>query len=372
VTVRLGHAGVRRARGRGQLLDRTGTGVAAVASTLVGVQAQEVAAAGLCIRARTVGLTAGDVISACSGAGPAVVTWTLRGTRHLHHVDDVRWLVGLLGPVFGRPGRRAGQLGIAGATGEAAVGVLRRALEVEGALTRREVVDRLAGCGVDPSGQAPIHVVRRAALEGVLCIVPGPDGTERYVLLDDRVPATGPPADPRAAAAELARRYLAAYAPATPADFAAWSGLSAAVVRQAWADVALEVAEVQEPGRVSWVLAARAEAVLGAARAGPLPLRLTGGFDSVLLGYADRSAVLARAHAARVNPGGGMVKPLVLADGGVAGTWTSRRRGRTATVEVRPFGVLGPAERAVVAAEVADVGRFLGTDAALAWVADGG
>ena len=371
--MRLTATAVRRARGRGQLLDAPCPGgVAGVASTLVGVQAQDMAAAGLCIRARTAGLVAGDVAAACSGAGPGAVVWSLRGTRHLHHRHDVRWLVGLLGPVFARPGRRADQLGIGGATGDAAVAAVRRALETDGPLTRPEVADRLAGCGVDPSGQGPIHVIRRAALEGVLGIVPGADGLERYALLDDLVPITGPPVDPRPAAAELARRYLAAYAPATPADFAAWSGLPAGPARRAWADVGPALAQVDGPGGRAWMLASRAEAVAAGLAAGPLPLRLTGAFDTLWLGHADRSPIVTAEHSARVNAGGGMVKPLVLVDGRVAGTWAPRRRGRSSTVEVRPFRALRPAERHAVAAEAADVGRFLGTDPALAWVADGG
>src|SRR2546430_3810949 len=36
------------------------------------------------------------------------------------------------------------------------------------------------------SGQASIHVIRRAALEGVLCVLPDAGSEERYVLLDDR------------------------------------------------------------------------------------------------------------------------------------------------------------------------------------------
>ena len=366
---------VRRARGRGQLLgDRSGdghgvqathAGVAGVVSRLVGVQAQDVAAAGLCLRARTSGVLAGDVGAALEGGG-AVLLWTLRGTRHLHHRDDARWLVGLLGPVFARPSRRAEQLGIGGGVGGAAVEALRRALESIGPLTRPQVRDLLAPVGVDPSGQAPVHVLRRAALEGILCIVPGAGGQERYELLDGRVPPA-PTIGAGPAAAELVRRYLAAYAPATPADFATWSGLPAAAARRAWADVADEVTELETPCGPAWMLTAGAEAVAASAGAGPLPVRLPGGFDAVLLGYADRRLVVSPENAHRVNPGGGMIRPVVLSDGGVVGTWAYRRRGRPHTVEVDPFRTLTPAEREGVAAEVTDIGRFLGTEPVLSW-----
>ena len=284
----------------------------------------------------------------------------------------MRWLLGLLGPVFGRPGRRAEQLGVGGDIGPAAIDALRRALATDGPLTRAQVKERLAPLGVDPSGQAAVHVVHRAALEGALCIVIGPGGEERYVPLDDRVPpAAGPPLEPAPAAAELARRYLAAFAPAVPADFAAWSGLPAALARRAWADLAGELTDVEEHDRTSWVLTAREGAVEDAAGGGPLPVRLVGAFDNVVLAYADRRLTVDPGFAGRVNAGGGMIRPVVVADGAVAGTWAYRRRGRSRTVEVDPFRPFTPAERDDVAAEVADVGCYLGTDPALVWVAGG-
>ena len=179
---RLSGAGVRRARWRGQLLSgqpRT-RAVEDVVGAMVGVQAQDAVAAALAIRARSRGLMAADVDRARED-GRVVLTWSLRGTRHLHRAEDVRSLVALLGPRFLRPSRRAEQLGIAGAVGDRAVQALHDALAADGPLTRDDVKARLTPLGVDPSGQATIHVVARAALEGVLCVLPG----ERYALLDD-------------------------------------------------------------------------------------------------------------------------------------------------------------------------------------------
>src|SRR5439155_16133591 len=131
-------------------------GPADVVSALVGVQAQDETAAALSIRARTSGLVTADLWEAVGDARSLVLTWTLRGTRHFHHADDVRWLVGLLGPLFGRPGRRAEQLGISGSVGDRAVREVRQALAENGPLTRRQVKDRLVPLGIDPSGQASI------------------------------------------------------------------------------------------------------------------------------------------------------------------------------------------------------------------------
>ncbi|HEY6694831.1 MAG TPA: crosslink repair DNA glycosylase YcaQ family protein, partial [Solirubrobacteraceae bacterium] len=109
------------------------------------------------------------------------------------------------------------------------------------------------GVPVAAEGQAPIHVVHRAALAGVLCEV-GAEG--RYGALD-----LGPLPDRAEALAELARRYAAAHAPCGAEDFATWSGLPAADVRAAWDG---------EPR------------IEGEAKEGPV--RLLGAFDEWLLG----------------------------------------------------------------------------------------
>lgn len=97
----------RRARVRAQLLggdESASPGVAAVASAIVGIQAQDMAAAELSIRARTTGIVRDDIYRSLADSRSLILTWSLRGTRHLHHAEDVRWLLSLLAPVFGRPG----------------------------------------------------------------------------------------------------------------------------------------------------------------------------------------------------------------------------------------------------------------------------
>jgi hypothetical protein len=348
--MRLSDNGVRRARAHAQLLgDRSGSTAGEVVAATVGIQSQDPAAAALSIRARSRGLVEADILAALSETREVVSTWSLRGTRHWHAAADVRWLLGLLGPVFNRPGRRAEQLGIAGPAGEQAVRLLRDALAGDGPLTRAQVKERLAAHGVDPTGQAPVHVIRRAALEGVLCVVPATDGKERYVLLDDWLPPAEPSPPGDAAAAELLRRYLAAFGPATPADFGRWSGLGAPACRSAWASVAGELAEEAHGG---WVLQEHAgRTARDAGRA--VPLRLLGGFDTIVLGYADRSLLVPPDRAGDVNAGGGLIRPTVLSDGEVVGTWSAK----TGIVRFRRFTAH---ERAGVEREMEDVARFLG------------
>jgi hypothetical protein len=330
--------------------DHPPVGVQTVVAAVAGIQAQDITAAAMSVRARCPGLAVADLAWAVWEERCLVLTWSMRGTRHLHPAADVRWLLKVFGPVFGRPGRRAEQLGIAGASGDRAVAALRDALAAEGMLTRPQVKERLAAVGVDVSGQAPAHVLQRAALEGVLCVLPDPHGAsgqERYVLLDDWVPSSEVPSREEALVL-LASRYLQAFGPAGLQDFRAWSGLPAAQAELGWAAV---TGGADLPGAPGDALAAPRHC----------PVRLTGGFDTLLLGYADRSLHLAPEHARRVNAGGGLVRPVVLDDGVVVATWRYVR-GATDTVEVIPFEALSRRALDGIEREVGDIGVFLGRE----------
>ena len=221
---------LRALRLRAQLLagPRAGS-VAGAAAHLGGLQAQAAPPARLAVRARTAGLTAAGVDQACA-AGDVTRTWAMRGTLHMVATRDVRWMTGLLGPVFARKGqRRREQLGLDEAFCERALTALAGILTGSPPLTRAGLIGRLAaeGIRIDPRTQQPPHLLGYAANRGLICR--GPDGAgdePTYVLLDEW--AAGAPALGKDdALAELARRYLRGYGPASRNDFAAWSGLPA-------------------------------------------------------------------------------------------------------------------------------------------------
>jgi hypothetical protein len=259
----------------------------------------------------------------------------MRGTLHLVAAADVPLVLAVFGPLhLARGQRRLTQLGLPPDVAERSTAVTAAILAEAGPLTRHELAARLRerGVPVQAKGQAPIHVVARAAHSGVLREVGVRGREELYGPLDP-----GPLPDRDTALAELARRYAAAHAPATKDDFAAWSGLPAADVRRAWV----------EP-----------EPPAGDAPEGPV--RLLPAFDEWLLGWASRDLAVAPAHARRVAPGGGIIRPVAIADGRAFATWRlDRRAGR---VELDAFGRVSRAVRAGVEAEVDALGAFLGLD----------
>ncbi|GAA0284297.1 winged helix DNA-binding domain-containing protein [Cryptosporangium japonicum] len=302
--------------------------VAEVVERLGALQAQDLSATALAVRARSSGLVASEL----GLESPAFVrTWLMRGTLHLVAASDAGWMLSVLGPRNrARDARRRAQLGLDDAVCDRAVAALPDVL-ADGPLDRAEVVARLASAGVVIGpGQAAPHLLAYAASLGVLAL--GPEvarGKATYRLLD---PGPPPSAD---ATAELARRYLDGHQPAGWADFAAWSGLGARPARAAFAALDDPTPTPRGP-------------------AGPT-VRLVGHFDPYLLGYADKTAAVPAEFVARVRTGGGFVTPTVLVDGRAVATW--RRHGSALSVE--PFTPLSDATRAAVATEATDLARFL-------------
>lgn len=360
----LSPAHLRAARWHALWLDGAAATVAEVAAHLGGLQAQAAPPARLAVRPRAAGLTAAAVDQAC--ADRAVTrTWAMRGTLHLIATADLRWMTDLFGPVLVRKDRRRRlQLGLTDDLCEQALTALAAILAGSPPLTRAELIEQLAaeGIAIDPRTQQPPHLLGYAAGRGLICRGPDRPGEEpTYVLLDEWAPEA-PALDRDQARAELARRYLGGYGPASRADFTTWSGLPAADTKRAWELIAGETVPVAglepdgstpaDPG-----LAALAGARLDAPPPRP---RLLGHFDPLLMGYRDRDLVLDPAHTRRIQAGGGFVQPTVLAEGRVAGTWRLDRRAGRLVVE--PFAPLTAGTRDALAGEAADVGRFSGLD----------
>ena len=110
---------VARARAGSQLLHRPPVkgGVAELVAHLLAVQAQDVAAFPLALRARAEGLTAAALVAAAWRTGRSCGRGGLRGTLHLMAAEDLALVVPLCGPPrVAASRRRAAQEGIADPT----------------------------------------------------------------------------------------------------------------------------------------------------------------------------------------------------------------------------------------------------------------
>ncbi|WP_283135745.1 winged helix DNA-binding domain-containing protein [Rhizohabitans arisaemae] len=161
----------------------------------------------------------------------------------------------------------------------------------------------------------------------------------------------------------LVLRHLAAFGPATVRDVQTWSGLTRLA----------EVFTALRPGLRVFTGPDGAELfdLPDAPRPGPdspAPVRFLYDFDNLLLSYADRSRILGRpgdvdytAHGYAI---GSNQPATVLVDGMAAATWTVLHRRGSATLAVRAFRPLTPAEQAEIETEGAALLTFLHPGAA--------
>lgn len=337
-----------------------GSTPAAILRDVCGLQAQVFSAAALGLRARSQGLRMRDVTTALNDERSIVRAWLMRGTLHMVAAEDLGWMLSLLGPNFAAANQaRHAQLGLDRETKSKGITAIRRILSETGPLTRYEIVDRLRRYGVnlDPETQAPIHLIGLAALQGVLCLGPDRDTREpTYVLIEDWVGKT-PSLAPDLALAELARRYFAAYGPATLEDLVTWSGLPVAQARSAISRAQRSLDEITFDGRPTFVSTGRLRTWRPTAKQRPT-VRLLLAFDTYLLGYRNRDLAVPPVLQRRLQRGGGWLHPAVVVDGRAVGAW-SLRSGRHDQVFVELLEPVKGELRNAIIAEVADIGRFL-------------
>ncbi len=323
-------------------------GAAGVAGRLLAIQAQDPRGARLAVRARSRAQTAADVDAALTRDRCVVVTWLNRGTLHLVLAEDYWWLHPLTTPPLLRGNaRRLAQEGVPPADAERAVAVIKRAVTAEGPLTRAQLAERIAAAGVRTQGQAIVHLLALASLRGLIVRGPMAGRDHAYALVRDWLGA--PPAqhvafDRDRALAELAARYLTGHGPATDRDLAKWAGLPLRDARYGLAAIAGRLAG-RDDGLAD--LAGRRDEY-------PLPPpRLLGAYDPLLLGWDSRDPVVGpHGRLIAIN---GLFRPFALVRGRAVGTW-SLPGGKVA---LAPFAPLPGADAAALAADAAEVERFL-------------
>ncbi|MFL1377848.1 winged helix DNA-binding domain-containing protein [Nocardiopsis protaetiae] len=145
---------------------------------------------------------------------------------------------------------------------------------------------------------------------------------------------------------ELVRRYLAAYGPATSSDLRAWCGVAG--LPAAVAAVRDELVSFRDTnGRELLDLPGAPLPDPGT----PAPVRFLPAFDNAVLGYQHRGRIIDDEHRGLSVAG----ERVVLVDGRVTATWTSRDD----TVSVAPLRPLTGAERDAVVERGEELAGFL-------------
>ena len=157
--------------------------------------------------------------------------------------------------------------------------------------------------------------------------------------------------DPLAARAEILRRYLAAFGPASRRDIVAWAKMNVPEIQRALDRLEPLRRFRDEHGRE----------LLDVPRAPlpdpdtPAPVRFLPKWDNVLLAFADRTRVLPEQYRKTVIGMNGDVAQTFLVDGFVAGMW----RVESGRVLLEPFAALSRSVQREVADEAERLEAFL-------------
>jgi hypothetical protein len=260
-----------------------------------------------------------------------VRSWPMRGTLHLLAAADARWMIELLAPRAANAAK--GRLRAMGLD-DGVMATARRAFiaNLEGGrhLTRPRAYRVLEDVGVRTEGQRGLMILWQLAHEGLLCFGAREGKQPTLVLLEEWLP--GAKRMPREEAlGELARRYFAGHGPATPRDFAWWTGMTIKDARRAIDIAGRLLQEESIAGASYW--SARAAPPQGPRRIGGYALPA---FDELFVGYADRAAAVDPAHAARLGTFD-ILGPVIVHNGRLVATWKRRLTGGKVVCTTSPL-----------------------------------
>ena len=292
-----------------------------------------------------------------------VRTWPMRGTLHLVAAADVRWMLDLLAPrrLAQSAGRRR-QLDIDEATLARSREVCQEALQGGKQLARPAMFALLQSHGIATTGQRGIHILGHLAQEGLLCLGARAGKQFTFTLLDEWAPQARSPGT---------RRCLGRTRPP--------------LLHEPWPrhGPGLRLVDGPDAGRRSpWVGGSRPapraradrrqnllDGAAAADRDDPTSaVYLLPGFDEYMLGYQDRSAILAAEHAPRIHPGAnGVLNATLVVDGRIQGVWRRTLKKKSVLVTISPFTRLGASRKEDAAVAAERYAGFLGLSLELEW-----
>ncbi len=370
IVPRLAWAGVcaRRLERHGLAHPAAGARPADIAGAMCGAHAQIMSAAELGIGLRSAGGTRLDVRHALWSERSLVKTFGPRGTVHLLPARDLPMWSGALS-ALPAPGGQAKDVYLTPEQTDAVIAAIDDALQdAEGhtGLTADELTEAIvaragawAGDPVMPAfgGMWPRwrQAMTAAANRGALCF--GPNRGRNVTYTSPRCWLPGfRPADGPAALAELLRRYLYSYGPATPEHFARWLAAPRGWAAELFNSLAGQLEQVELDGTPAWVLA-------GDSGTPPSPatgVRLLPYFDAYVVGCQPRELLYPGRAAERALAGGQAGNfPVLLIDGTVAGVWHQRRAGSRIEITVEPLTPLSVAQRRELDEQVQRVGAIM-------------
>src|ERR1043165_8634701 len=319
---------------RHHLLDQSTKDVVTISRDVCGVQAQIMSAAQLQLWARNHAITPAAVNDALWKTRTLVKTSLMRQTLHLVPTEDFPLYIAAnrstrVNSTFSIMARFKITRDEADALSDLIVEALKAGPLPRAAITAavRPRVSKRVRAWMDKV----FSIVRLPVFEGRICYAPG-EGNETPLIRTEQWLPLQEPVEEVQAQAELLRRYLRAYGPATLKDFAHWSLISMAEVKALRPLVDADVADHDG------VLMLREDVkTLQAASFSQSSVHLLPYFDVYLLAHRLKEHFLKPRFYKRVYRNQGWISPVVLINGEIAGVWSYKLSRKTLEVEIELF-----------------------------------
>ncbi|GAA0427217.1 hypothetical protein Acor_37250 [Acrocarpospora corrugata] len=325
------------------LLRRSAMGVLEALEHLVGVQAQTPHSWYVGLWTRLVGFQAEQAADLLLGR-EAVRIAVMRSTIHFVTARDAVWLRPLVQPAIERSTN--------GAFGRHLREIDREALTADGRQLVESAPRKPSELGKLLAerwpGRDPAALYQAIRMWLPLVQVPprgvwGRSGATAHTTTDAWL---GRPLSADATTDELVLRYLAAFGPASVKDIQTWCGLTRL------AEVTARLGERlirfrDEQGRELFDLPDAPRPPADA----PAPIRFLYDFDNLLLSHADRTRVITPEYFQQGFTADGPMPSMILIDGFTGAHWRITRQRHAATLHIKPFARLSPADTAAIEEE---------------------
>jgi len=327
------------------------TSLPKVVADLCGVDAEDASATHLTLWSRTKGLRRRALEAALGDRRTLVKTWLYRGRLHIVAAADLGMALAALRDDAEQ--RLRAELEDRGVDWDAVETITDAAGEaLRGAWLSPKELAMIVGRTAGPKAGEMLRfgwadLLRPAAARGLVCFGPARGNEPTFVRPDEWIDGYAEPY-PSEGRAQLVRRYLRTFGPATAADVEAWSGIGRADIK-----IALDELPVAEVGD-AFVLRRDQKA---AAKTGE-DVRLVGNHDPYLRAYASTDHALEPNR--RRSLGG---KGAVLHRGRVIGCWDPERHGGRMVVRIRLWGKVTKVQCEAISDQADEAGRFLGAAA---------
>jgi DNA glycosylase AlkZ-like len=336
-----------------------------IAVDICGIHAQMMSAAELQLAARVEGLTPRRVQDALWKRHSLIKTWAMRGTLHLFSAEDF--------PLYAAAFRIRDHwrkpywlkyFAVSEKEMVAIIDGIADVLEDGRPRTREELAGEVAS-HVGPHARQQLSadswgaLLKPAAAGGVLAFGPSVGRNVTFVRPDRWIEGWRD-LEPEPSAREILRRFVHMHGPTRLDNYRHWWGLATSTAKRVWRPLEEELEEVDVEGERAWVLAADAAAIAGMEP--DHSVRLVPNFDSYLLAYHPRSALVAGGAREVIFRQQGWISPVLLVGGKAAGVWELERQPSRALVRVEALGRLPAGGRKAIGEEAARIGAFLGAE----------